>query len=172
VVSLAPAAGAQPKPAAKAKPAQKSDSHLVWIIGGVVLALGLIVVVGAAVVVFKWPVGGNQLTATPSATPMSPKIPPTVTALGPTAVPPTPTAGPTSTLAPTPVATAIPKPTTHSPTVSPGETPPPEVTLTPLPECSGGRIWNGTECACPPDKPVWNGNQCVEKEKRGGGGHQ
>ena len=28
-------------------------------------------------------------------------------------------------------------------------------------DCTGGQIWNGTECVCPADKPTWTGSECV-----------
>jgi len=134
VVSLAPAAGAQPKPAAKARSAQKSDSHLVWIIGGVALALGLIVVVGVGVVAFG--LLEPTPTATPRVMPTSSQVVPIVTAVGTPAPPPSApgTVVATSTFIPTNTHTPVPsatKPIIRPPTVAPGETPTVEVVLTP-----------------------------------------
>jgi serine/threonine protein phosphatase PrpC len=134
VVSPAPAAGAQPKLAAKAKPAQKSDSHLAWIIGGVVLALGIIVVLGASVVAFD--LLGTRPKVTPSVAPTLPLVVPIVTTVGgapivtPTTVPAVATA--TLILTNTPPPTNTPRPVVRTPIpVLPSETPTPEATLTP-----------------------------------------
>jgi len=149
VVSPVSAAGAQPKPAAKAKPAQKGDSHLVWIIGGVALALSLIVVVGAGVVAFG--LLGPSSTATPHAAPTLSQIVPIVTTSAVVVATATsaPGAGPTSTLAPTPVATAT---LTPRPKPIATDTPPPTPTV--------------PTAASPTETP--------EKEPKsgGGGGHQ
>jgi tRNA A-37 threonylcarbamoyl transferase component Bud32 len=73
---------------------------------------------------------------------------------------------PTPTLTPTPTPTAT---TTH--TRTPTRRPiVPTNTPMPTPECSGGRIWNGAECVCPPDKPEWLKGVCLPKG--GGGGDQ
>jgi len=150
VVSLAPAAGAQPKPAAKARSAQKSDSHLVWIIGGVALALGLIVVVGVGVVAFG--LLEPTPTATPRVMPTSSQVVPIVATPGGMTATTTSMPGvtPSSTIAPTPVATATftprPKPTVTD-TPSPTPTPPATESPTPGKEPGGG----GKEP--PPPKP-------------------
>ncbi len=64
----------------------------------------------------------------------------------------TPTPSATSTLTRTPTRRPIVRTRTPTPT---------------LVECSGGRIWNGAECVCPPDKPEWLRGMCLPK---GGGG--
>lgn len=77
----------------------------------------------------------------------------------------TPTPTRTRTFTPTPTHTVTSSSTatstsTLTPTLLPRRTP------TPTPTCSGGRVWNGSECVCPPDKPNWLGGQCIP----GGGG--
>jgi serine/threonine protein phosphatase PrpC len=135
-VKIKPVAAVEPpsaKPAA-AKPPPKttrSSSSLIWAIGGVVLALVVLVIIGASMLVFnKWP--GSSPTATPTVAPPSP-APQVPTALpgggivtpsepSPTQVTATPRATFTATNTPRPL-----------PTVKPSETPTqtPEVTLTP-----------------------------------------
>ncbi len=78
----------------------------------------------------------------------------------------TATAQPSATLAASPTSTS-----TSTPTPQPlaTNTRPPARTPTPAVSCTGGRIWNGTDCVCPPDKPEWFGGVCNEKSKGGGG---
>jgi hypothetical protein len=68
---------------------------------------------------------------------------------------------PTST--PSSVQTSTPRPAVATNTPAP-------VRATPTVACTGGRVWNGAECVCPPDKPDWTGSQCIPKEGKGGGG--
>jgi hypothetical protein len=86
------------------------------------------------------------VTSTPTGTPEAPATstpapaPPSPTAPPPPTSTPWPTASPTSTEWPT-------SPPTETPTAAPTETPTPVV-------CPGNQVWNGAECACPPDT-VW-----------------
>jgi hypothetical protein len=79
----------------------------------------------------------------------------------------TATAPPSATRAATPTPTST---GTATPRPVPTNTRPPARTPTPAVSCTGGRIWNGTECVCPPDKPEWFNGMCNEKSKDGGGG--
>jgi len=116
------------KPAAQAA---RRGSSLIWVIGGVALALGALIVIGASMLAFnRWP--GNSPTATPTGAPPSPapQIPTTLPGVG-IATPSEPspaqvTATPRATFTPT----HTPRPI---PTVKPSETPTqtPEVTLAP-----------------------------------------
>jgi hypothetical protein len=92
---------------------------------------------------FVW----NMATAT--STPKPPSLATATLATTPTS---TPSTAPTSTPRPA-VATNTPAPVRATPTVA----------------CTGGRVWNGAECVCPPDKPDWTGSECIAKEGKGGG---
>ncbi len=82
---------------------------------------------------------------------------------------PKPPSAATATLVTTPTSTPLSAPTsTPRPAVA-TNTPAP-VRATPTAACTGGRVWNGADCACPSDKPDWTGSQCIPKEGKGGGG--
>jgi hypothetical protein len=122
--------------------------------------------------------GSGRATPTPTTTPLATsQVLPTVTRLIETVPPTAPVAPgePTQTLIPTPLPTL-----THTP--APPRTPTvPRVTGTavfvpsqPIPTvaCTGGRVWNGAECVCPPDKPDFLNGECVPKSGGGGGGNE
>ena len=80
-----------------------------------------------------------------------------------------PTATPTATSTPMPVPTPTSVPTATR--LLPTSTPRPRPTIAPTsPQCSGGQVWNGQACVCPPDKPDWLGGQCLPKGGGGGDG--
>jgi len=82
-----------------------------------------------------------------------------------TPMPPSPA---TATLVTTPTSTPSSVPTSTPRPVLPTSTPV-LVRATPTVACTGDRVWNGSACVCPPDKPDWTGSQCIPKEKGGGG---
>ena len=73
-----------------------------------------------------------------------------------------PTSTPVPTLTPTPTATV-------RNVVSPTRTPTPAPPATLAVQCSGGQVWDGQQCVCPPDKPDFLGGQCIPKGGSGGG---
>jgi serine/threonine protein phosphatase PrpC len=182
VRSLAPATGSlavklMPRPASR-------QVSLIWVVVGIVVVLALLSGLAVAALMMSGVLrgGGRQVSPTPTPTPapVVPLVLPTVTQL---IVPVPPTAAvapgaPTQTLIPTPqhTPTSMPAPTQpRLPTASPGtrNTPSPVPSqMTPTAACTGGRVWNGVECACPPDRPDFLGGQCVPKGEGGGGGNE
>jgi serine/threonine protein phosphatase PrpC len=172
-VSVPPAVKRVPPPASR-------RLNPIWFIVGIVIVLILVGGVGAAVLVISGVLrgGGGQATPTSTTTPLaSPQVSPTAAPLIETVPPASPVAPgePTQTLIPTPLPTSTPVPTApRTPTVPRVTGTPAFVPPQPIPTvaCTGGRVWNGAECVCPPDKPDFLNGECVPKSGGGGGGNE
>jgi hypothetical protein len=185
VPAVRPLTSATGAPAVKLMPRPASRQiSLIWVAVGIMVVLVLLGGLAAAALMMSGVLrgGGGQVSPTPMPTPapVVPQVFPTVTQL---IVPVPPTAvlapgGPTQTLIPTPqhTPTSTPAPTQpRLPTASPGarNTPSPVPSqMTPTVTCTGGRVWNGVECVCPPDRPDFLGGQCVPKGEGGGGDNE
>jgi serine/threonine protein phosphatase PrpC len=159
------------------RPAPRKIS-LTWVVVGIMVVLIFLGGLAAVALVMSGVLrgGGGRVSPTLTTAPLaSPEVSPTVNQLIITVPPTAPVAPgvPTQTLIPTPqhtpTSTPLP-PLPRVPTVTPGTTGTPALLppqLVPTVACTGGRVWNGAECVCPPDKPDFLGGQCVPK---GGGG--
>jgi serine/threonine protein phosphatase PrpC len=143
-----------------AQPASKPGKpSVLWIAGGLLVAVALIgTLAGAA-----WVIGNlSKRVATSTSTPTGGIVTSTTPAPGVT--------GATATLAAMPTATTAPTSTSGPIDVVPptsAATPTVEATIAPT-ACPGGQIWNGVECACPPDQPDWLDGRCWPKGHGGG----
>jgi len=172
-VSVPPAVKRVPPPASK-------QFNPIWFIVGIVIVLILGGVAGAAALMMSGVLRGGSGRATPTPTTAphaSPQVLRTVTPLLVTIPPTAPVAPgePTQTLIPTLPPTSTPVPTApRTPTVLRVTGTAVFVPSQPIPTvaCTGGRVWNGAECACPSDKPDFLNGQCVPKESGGGGGNE
>ncbi len=185
VPAVRPSTSATGAPAVKRMPRPASRHiSLIWVAVGIMAVLVLLGGLAAAALMMSGVLrgGGGQVSPTPAPTlaPVVPQVFPTVTQLI-VPVPPTTVlapGAPTQTLIPTPqhTPTSTPAPTQPGlPTALPGtrNTPSPVPSQTaPTVACAGGRVWNGVECVCPPDKPDVLGGQCVPKGGGGGGGNE
>ena len=173
-VTEAPAVKLMPRPAPR-------KISLIWVVVGLVVVLVFLGGLAAAALMMSGVLrgGGGQVNPTPTPTPVVPQVFPTVTQL---IVPVPPTAAvapgmPTQTLIPTPQHTPTPTPTPTQPrlpTASPGTRGTPALSppqIIPTVACTDGRVWNGVECVCPPDRPDVLGGECVPKGEGGGGGN-
>jgi serine/threonine protein phosphatase PrpC len=175
LVAEAPAVKLMPRPAPR-------RISLTWVVVGLVVALVFLGGLAAVALMMSGVLrgGSGQVNPTPTPTPVVPQVFPTVTQL---IVPVPPTAAvapgaPTQTLIPTPQHTPTPTPAPTQPrlpTASPGTRGTPASVspqIIPTAVCTGGRVWNGVECVCPPDKPDVLGGECVPKGDGGGGGNE
>jgi hypothetical protein len=172
-VSVPPAVKRVPPPASR-------RLNPIWLIVGIVIVLILVGGVGAAALMMTGVLRGvgERVTPTSTTAPLaSPQVSPTAARLIET-VPPTAAVAPgepTQTLIPTlpptstPVPTASRTPTAPRVTGTPAFVPPQPI---PTVACTGGRVWNGAECVCPPDKPDFLNGECVPKSGGGGGGNE
>jgi len=172
-VPAAPALTPPAPPAAPAvkrpvpRPTRKSSGSLMWLIGGAIGGLLFIVVLSAAALIMTGGLPRPRPTATPAegiaTTPAPLMLTVEIMTVTPQPGTPTSTPRPTNTPTSTPTATRL----IIYPTVAPTHTP----QLTPtIAVCPEGRVWNGTVCACPPDKPLDVAGQCLPKGTDEGGG--